>query len=558
MTLAATIDAEVGHTPMQERARQLATLLVEWPSVTGTPDEAAFAHRLADLLRGNPLFEGRAADILVAPIPGDPLGRSNLFALVRGEGRRTVLLCGHFDVVPDEDYGDLAPLARSPERLRAALVERLERTGTNAQALADLASGEFVPGRGMLDMKGGLAAGLAVLEQFAAEPQTGNLLFLATPDEEDRSAGMRAAAEILPRFLQERELDPILAINLDATCDEGDGAGGRILAMGCLGKLLLSALVIGKEAHAAYPFAGVNAAYLAAELVSELECSPALAEVTAGELAAPPTVLGLKDGKTLYNVTTPGEAWQFWNVLVHRRSGGEVLEIAHQCASDAIARAAARMSERAAAVGYAEGAASAWSRAVVLTFEELRERARARQPDFDREFAAEAAALAERSELDLPERSRLLTRSAWAASGLSGPAVVLGFASMPYPAVEWPFDEGALDRALEAACADVSEQMEVSIARRRYYPAIADMSFIGPVDERGLSQAAASTPVWGSSIQWTLEGGATPAIPTINIGPWGRDYHHWLERAHAEYTFKVLPRLLWAVVGQILGFEPGD
>ena len=50
----------------------------------------------------------------------------------------------------------------------------------------------------------------------------------------------------------------------------------------------------------------------------------------------------------------------------------------------------------------------------------------------------------------------------------------------------------------------------------------------------------ANTPIWGSS--FTLD--ASPAYPVINIGPWGRDYHHWLERLHAPYAFEVLPKLV--------------
>ena len=74
----------------------------------------------------------------------------------------------------------------------------------------------------------------------------------------------------------------ILAINLDAICDEADGESGRVVAFGCIGKLLLSALVIGVESHAAYPLAGVNAAYLAAELTAEMEFAPELGEDAGG------------------------------------------------------------------------------------------------------------------------------------------------------------------------------------------------------------------------------------------------------------------------------------
>ena len=148
-----------------------------------------------------PYFATHPNDLVVAPIPDDPLGRANVLALVRGTGTRTVLLSGHFDTVPVDDYGPLKDLAGSAEQLLPRLVEALEASGEDPRALDDFMSGDFLPGRGLLDMKSGIAAGIAVVEAFAADPaRRGNLLFAATPDEEDRSVGMRAAAELLLFF----------------------------------------------------------------------------------------------------------------------------------------------------------------------------------------------------------------------------------------------------------------------------------------------------------------------------------------------------------------------
>jgi arginine utilization protein RocB len=122
------------------RAREIALTLTSWPSVTATPDEAAFSGRLAELIGAHPHFRERPHDLLRLPVPSDPHGRENVLAIVRGEGRRTVLLAGHFDVVPVDDYGDLAPLAFSPERLKPALIERLAASGSNPLALEDLSS----------------------------------------------------------------------------------------------------------------------------------------------------------------------------------------------------------------------------------------------------------------------------------------------------------------------------------------------------------------------------------------------------------------------------------
>ena len=43
--------------------------------------------------------------------------RSNLVVLKRGRSPQTIVLTGHFDTVPYDDYGALADLALDPEAL---------------------------------------------------------------------------------------------------------------------------------------------------------------------------------------------------------------------------------------------------------------------------------------------------------------------------------------------------------------------------------------------------------------------------------------------------------
>ncbi len=401
-------------------------------------------------------------------------------------------------------------------------------------------------------MKSGLAAGIAVLEAFAADPERhGNLLLIATPDEEDRSAGMRAAAEALPATLRDFGVDAVLGINLDALIDNGDGEAGRIVAMGCVGKLLLSALVVGRDAHACYPLQGVNAAYLAAELVCELEYAPELSEESGAELASPPTVLGSRDLKTVYNVTTPSRVWTTWNVLTQRRGSAEVMLIARRLAQTAAARAHARMVQRGARLHHAREPSSAWHDIPVLTFAELRQQARAAEQTFDERFEAEAAALQKRSDLDLPSRCRALTELSWDATGREGPAIVLGFASLPYPAVGLADPE--LEQRVRAVTSAVAARHHVTITPVRHLEVIVDMSFLGKVDGVDLRHTAQNTPVWGSSIVWDVfDTAPTPGIPMLNAGPWGRDYHHWLERVHEPYAYGVLPELVRELAGAAL------
>jgi arginine utilization protein RocB len=142
---------------------------------------------------------------------------------------------------------------------------------------------------------------------------------------------------------------------------------------------------------------------------------------------------------------------------------------------------------------------------------------------------------------------------AWDAAGGEDPTIVLGFASMPYPAVNWPTD-GSGDAKRELilqAIRQTSEATGTGIAARYHLPVIVDMSFLGPVEVADLKAVADATPIWGSSILWNMEE-PTPAIPMVNIGPWGRDYHHWLERVEERYAFEVLPLLVENVAKAVL------
>ena len=67
-------------------------------------------------------------------------------------------------------------------------------------ALADFVSGDFLPGRGLLDMKAGLAAGIAAIEAYSGDA---NLLFIAVVDEEDRS---EFGTNVIPLQMSREEL----------------------------------------------------------------------------------------------------------------------------------------------------------------------------------------------------------------------------------------------------------------------------------------------------------------------------------------------------------------
>ena len=527
-----------------DRARHWALMLTERPSVTGTVDERTFGPWLADVLATSGRFG--AAEVWTFPVvDGD--GRYCVAMLLRGTGAATVILTGHYDTVTTADYAALEPLATKPDALTLALIGQLADAAEGSArrlALEDLASGAFLPGRGLLDMKSGLAAGLAVAEDFAAQGGAGNLLFLAVPDEEASSAGARAAAVALKGIATTRGLDCVAAINLDAIADAGDGRAGRAIALGTVGKVLPMAFVAGVATHSGFPYNGLNAAVLLAAICARMEWAAELTDDTALQAGTPPSLLSMRDGKAGYDVTTPATAFAAWNVLFHRRRPEDILTAFERLCREAVQGCVAALTARARQHRLPGG--ENLPDVQVCRYEAVLHDARTRG-DVDARLTALAAELGSGG-LSLPDINARAMDLVWQASGRSGPAVVVGFGSVPYLATH--LSALAPARQLEQAVRHVA-QAAGSVVVTDYFAGISDMSFFGEADETALSCVAANTPVWDTLIRWP-KGGALAQVPTVNIGPWGRDYHTPLERLNVDYAFNVLPGLIRDVVARVL------
>lgn len=533
--------------PEAARAEYWSLAMTELPSVSGSAEEAAFPGKLVELLQKSPAFQATPDLVWTIPVPGGRYRRACVAALAKGRGRRTVILTGHFDTVPIEDYGDLKSLAGKSAALKDGLLKKLQEhavTDAEKRAAVDLASGDYLPGRGLLDMKAGLAAGLAVIEAFAAKGDgAGNILFLGVPDEEVNSAGARAAAPRLTEIAKLHGLDIVAAINLDAIADDGDGGMGRAVALGTIGKLLPTAMVVGQPAHAGYSFAGLSACTIAGALATEVEWAPTLTERNGDQIGAGPTLLGMKDSKTAYDVTTPDKVWMYWNVMLYQRTPQAIIQAMEELAK----RAADIIRERLAARRPDElGTTVPPIR--VMTFEALCAEIETTVPGARTKLRAYAAEVAAQN-ADLPEQCRMVTEFAWKLSGRGDPTIILGFGSTPYLPTLLGKDEGGerLRRAVEEAAAIIAERHQTSIALPAYFLGISDMSFLGQAQEAGVPAIAANTPAWGAGLHWP-EGNAFAGIPIVNAGPWGRDYHTVLERLHMPYAFEVLPDLIAEIV----------
>jgi arginine utilization protein RocB len=541
--------------------RDLAIALVRAPSVTESEGETAFAAHIVAMLRRMPYFAAHPENIVVRETRDDFCARSNVYALVRGHGRAAVLLAGHYDVVSVANYGPLEPLAFDPIALAPALQAALEgqlaalsspdADASLAQAIDDLRSGDFLPGRGMLDMKGGLAIGMAVLEHFASQPERdGNLLMVFSPDEENYSYGMRSAAADLPALLSDWGLAVRLAINLDAAVNSGDGSDGRAIFTGSVSKLLPFVYLVGRPSHVGAPFDGVNATLLLAELTRELECNPAYGDphLTHGEAPPAPVTLRAADLKTHYDVTMPEQAFVAINVLTYSDGPEPVLARMHSAAQTALDAAHALMRERAARAG----APFHIDAGRVLSYADLR--AHAVRIAGAAEVDAVLAALAGDRSLDVLAICQRSAQALARLGGVGGPIAVVGLAPIYYPLAALAASQQALRAHLADSAASIARDTGYAIAQRPFFTGISDMSFLGAsVDAAAVQALAHNTPAWAE--RWNLAPSAATAMPVVNIGPWGRDYHQRTERVHVPYSFGVVPELVWRVAMAMLQHE---
>jgi len=458
--------------------------------------------------------------------------------------------------VETTNYLDLKHLACQPDGLKAALLVDLQSrtlSATEARALEDLESGGFIPGRGMLDMKSGVAAGVAVLEHYSELPdREGNLLLFATPDEERNSRGMRALRDALPGLMKRWNLDLVGGVNLDATSDQGDGSDGRAIYYGTIGKLLPFAFVVGQSSHASYPYEGVSAHRIAAEIMLAFEADPALSDTGNGEISPPPICLEAKDLRGGYEVTTPDKVWLAFNWLFHSRSSADLQRDFNAIVAGAVDRALADFSAKAKAFAKLNGAEAGTPDVAgrVIPFAELRSKAFKTAGVADRYAALEKELEPNDNPLDVTRRLVALLA---AEARLTGPAVVTGFSSLHYPHSH--VDESKpLDRAfataIERAKRAIESRHQTSFKRREYFTGISDMSFFGTTGDGSSSTVVAdNTP----ANLWVDQPPADALeYPVVNIGPWGREFHQRLERLYTPYAFDVFPDFIYEIACEVL------
>lgn len=531
--------------------KQYTERLVGMRSVSPGEGEIRVAQEIVRLLRADDL-EMVYTESGFDALEGDLYGRQNAYAFLRGKSGSTVVLLGHFDTVDTQDYGALEPWALEP----AALAERYNELLPASERGVDRSDWMF--GRGAADMKSGVAINIALMRRFASQALQASLpisiLMIATPDEENNSAGVLQAIYLLTQLRARHELNYIGLLNTDYVTTLYPGDEHRYLYSGTIGKLLPGFLCIGSTSHAGDPFNGLDANLLAAELIRDLSMNDELCDAVPGQMAAPPVTLRASDLKSHYDTQLPLSAYFYLNVLTLTTQPAQLLARLEKRAQDVLTQLLRRIDQIEQRWRHAHGERHELFRprsGNVLTYDELyTETVRhLGKEHVDAELLQEWRKWP--ATVDGRDRSLHLTHCLWTLSERQGPSVLLYFAPPYYPAVA-PI-AGPLQDAVDTV---IKAHPEVQLEQYPYFPYLSDISYTSLDPDIDLSKLQANMPVWQPTDQPPLPGAySLPLteiqslnIPAINWGPFGRGAHQRDEAVLMSYTFETLPQLLYETI----------
>ena len=539
--------------------QSLAIRLAKFASITKTSGELSYPDFLISVLLEIPFFSKRPNLVQEFEVSEDELKRRIVIAFAPGEGQACITLTGHYDVVDTSNYGALEPLAFDPDTLLKKMLQILSAkeslSPSEISLKKDLESGFFIPGRGILDMKSGLAVAITVISRFLGDPgRIGNIIFLAVPDEEGSSVGMKAAKKILSDFISSHQLQMKGIINLDAAVDQGDGGEGKAVFLGSVSKVLPFALFVGKPAHAGAPFDGFNPVLAASLFMREIECnSDCFGTRTSfpGEEPPPPTILYSRDMRTHYDVTMPFDIFCAVNILTFEKKPEKIFENFKLLVQETLNNAISLFYERKSVFSRKKNEHIAMQKfsSRVIDFSELVNKAEYVAPGIlDR--------LRKAAEKNNPEDPVLQTakivHELLSFAQIEGPCAIVGFAPPFYAKAELGLkrDQDFLI-LLKDEIAQFNREYQESIKLRPFFPGISDMSILAPsIESHSIEYIKKQSAVIQKDLDKYLDNFIK--APVINIGPWGREYHQWGERVNRYYAFNVLPDLVFRICQRIL------
>ena len=544
-----------------DRMKNLLIELCSVPSISETPGEIEMAEKIYETVMKMDYFKNNPANAGINPIKNDPFRRYYVHALMEGkpESKKTVILLSHFDVVNVEDYGTYKDYAFKPLEY-TELLKKGSGISLSKEAEMDLASGDYIFGRGIMDMKFGLALDVEIMHQLENKLDNfpGNILLLSVPDEENNSAGMLASVEMLAKLKEEKGLEYVCCIVSEPHFPKYPGDSSKYIYSGAVGKLLPVFYCVGKETHAGDPFSGLNPNLLTAKIIEEIELNPDLSDVSASFRTPAPVCLKQSDTKNSYSVSTPAAAYSYFNFITVTSAPDEVLNKLKSISEKAFEEVLHSIENKADRLQSLAGSKPKLPsiKPMVITFRELYKMClEARGKEFDEHMES---FIKESQASDLRELSVDIVREAHKFCPYRDPMIVLFLAPPYYPHSGKSGQNGKIAEITEKIIKKAKSEYGESISWEPFFPGLSDMSYLGLPDNIDVESLKTNLPLWGDRYTIPLDIIADLNIPFMNIGPLGKDAHKYTERINISYSFEIASKLVFEAVLSALDARPED
>jgi arginine utilization protein RocB len=543
---------------MAAKIKDIAIELTSILSVVGTTDENNVSDFVFKKFMEMDYFKANPENVKFVNTIDDPVGRKSVLATIegkKGNDKKTLVFIGHTDTVGISDYGDIKEYATKPLELN----DMLRKVTLSDEAKVDLESGNYLFGRGIFDMKFGVAMLMVMMEEFSkkADELEGTLIFAAVCDEEGNSAGMLSVVPELVKLKAEKGYDYLAVIDTDYSAPKYVGEETRYIYIGTVGKLMPSFYITGKETHVGEPYKGLDPNQIASEITREFNLNMEYCDIADGEVALPPITLRQQDLKTEYSVQIARNSLVYFNYSTHNSTPDQVMDKMIKGATKAfqitIDDLNAQYRKYTEASNYPFEPLP-W-KARVISYNELLEKVRAeRGAELEERIEALSAELLKDPAVD--ERIFALkmvemVHSMWSDKD----PVIVGYFSPPYyPHIYVKGDsdrEKKLVEAVDKAIANAGD--EYNIVNKKFYPYISDLSYAAaPREEKAVESLKENMPGFGVRYSLPLKEMQELNLPVVNIGPFGKDAHKFTERVEMGYSFGVLPQILLDTVSELM------
>lgn len=575
---------------MKNKIMEILRGLMVCGGVTDTEKEIITENWLLDFFRQLPYFQKYPERCGRFPIPGDPLRRSTVWALVKpgggGCGRNTaegndtavknggggtpeinatvptVIFMGHHDVVSADVYGEAAPWAFDPD----AITKHLNEENLSPEAYTDLITGEWIFGRGSCDMLGGTAVQMAVLSEQAEA--------VLKDEEEAKEKQQRSVAvNLTGTFVTEEEKSPRedLAETEESNNTQHHGAllfisvpDEESFSVGMRGTLpLLEQL---KEQHGldyrlavcAEPnnrlpdgrtqvvHSGSIGKLLPVVLVQGKVVQIGSYRDGVNPLGILSRIVAETEGDESFTETCEGErsvppVWMYVRDLKEEYDFSLSRRAAGYCNVLTFRKTPAQV--MAYFLGKIKTAVAETSQPVaVMTWVTLWQQAKQRKGflEFWKETEEMQKKMLREQHKTFPEVTLWLMERTLDFLHADQPLVVFGFAPPYYPAVRSEEMKNADRFAIYKKALAALQKIKTE----PYFQGVSDCSYCGLTEEAQSPAYQANTPLWGKDYRFDMEALVRLQIPFFLLGPWGKDLHQIGERVNCSSLTEEYPEVL--------------